>query len=142
MLRAPFSERFTHFEKGCRGSGRGYAGFLSIIVDTLAAFVAWICCERLRVVTCGLRENFRNSYRLSTGGRLRQKPCNARTERGMAEKPSTCMAEEGCRTICGSDRTRPPYRLTIAANPPYRKVWHWHGRASVLPEQRPQGGHR
>jgi tRNA(Leu) C34 or U34 (ribose-2'-O)-methylase TrmL len=38
--------------------------------------------------------------------------------------------------------TRPPYRLTIAANPPYRKVWHWHGRESVLPEQRPQGGHR
>jgi hypothetical protein len=39
-------------------------------VDTLAAFVAWICCERLRVATCGLRENFRNSYRLSTGASL------------------------------------------------------------------------
>src|SRR5215208_6004558 len=57
-----------------RGSGRGYAGFLSIIVDTLAAFVAWICCERLRVATCGLRENFRNSCRLSTGGTFMRDP--------------------------------------------------------------------
>jgi hypothetical protein len=28
------------------------------IGDTLATPVAWICCEWLRVVTCGLRENF------------------------------------------------------------------------------------
>jgi hypothetical protein len=25
---------------------------------TLVTPVAWICCEQLRVVTCGLRENF------------------------------------------------------------------------------------
>jgi hypothetical protein len=43
-------------------------------VDTLAAFVAWICCERLRVATCGLRENFRNSYRISTGGIFMRDP--------------------------------------------------------------------
>jgi hypothetical protein len=28
------------------------------IGDTLATPVAWICYERLRLVTCGLRENF------------------------------------------------------------------------------------
>jgi hypothetical protein len=28
------------------------------IGDTLDTAVAWICCERLRLVTCGLRENF------------------------------------------------------------------------------------
>jgi hypothetical protein len=40
----------------------------------LATFVAWICCERLRVATCGLRENFRNSYRISTGGIFMRDP--------------------------------------------------------------------
>jgi hypothetical protein len=28
------------------------------IGNALATPVAWICCERLRVATCGLRENF------------------------------------------------------------------------------------
>ena len=38
--------------------GRGYAGFLLPIGDTLVTVVAWVCYERLRVATCGLRENF------------------------------------------------------------------------------------
>ena len=41
-----------------KAPGRGYAGDVLPIGDTLATPVVWICYERLRVVTCGLRENF------------------------------------------------------------------------------------
>ena len=36
----------------------GLRGFLPTIVDTLATLVAWICCERLRLATSRLPENF------------------------------------------------------------------------------------
>jgi len=41
-----------------KAPGRGHAGDVLPIGDALATAVAWICYERLRVVTYGLRENF------------------------------------------------------------------------------------
>jgi hypothetical protein len=43
---------------GLEAPGRGYTGVLSPIGDILATPVTWICYERLRLVTYGLRENF------------------------------------------------------------------------------------
>src|SRR5215208_1848273 len=41
-----------------KAPGRGLAGFLLPIGNTLATPVAWICCERIQVVAFQLRENF------------------------------------------------------------------------------------
>ena len=53
---------------GVRGSGWGYAGFLSTIVDTLVASVARICCELSQAVAFQLPENLRakrqNAHRI------------------------------------------------------------------------------
>jgi hypothetical protein len=89
-----------------RGSGRGYAGFLSIIVDTLAAFVAWICCERLRVATCRLRENFRNRHQFSTGGIFMR-------DRG---DPGDRQFDDGKRIPFPGDAPRDNFRLWCSAN--------------------------
>src|SRR5215216_7627662 len=50
-----------------RASGWGYAGFLSTIVDTLAASVARNRGKRAQVVAFQLPENFRNSLSYATG---------------------------------------------------------------------------
>ena len=51
---------------GASGIGTRPRGFLPTIVDTLATPVAWICCERLRLATSRLPENF--SPRRTHGG--------------------------------------------------------------------------
>src|SRR5215217_5168297 len=50
-----------------RASGWGYAGFLSTIVDTLAASVARNRGKRAQVVAFQLPENFRTSLSYATG---------------------------------------------------------------------------
>jgi hypothetical protein len=53
--------------RGVRASGWGYAGFLSTIVDTLAASVARNRGKRAQVVAFQLPENFRTSLSYATG---------------------------------------------------------------------------
>jgi hypothetical protein len=51
-----FAVAISPARTGVRGSGRGYAGFLSPIGDTLTTFVARNRYERAQVVACELPE--------------------------------------------------------------------------------------
>src|SRR5215208_3051297 len=64
---AKFAIASIRRRRGVRASGRGKAGFLSTIVDTLAASVARNRDKRAQVVAFQLPENFRTSLSYATG---------------------------------------------------------------------------
>jgi hypothetical protein len=64
---AKFAVASIRRRRGVRASGWGYAGFLSTIVDTLAASVARNRGKRAQVVAFQLPENFRTSLSYATG---------------------------------------------------------------------------
>src|SRR5918993_745545 len=80
-----FAVAISPARTGVRGSGRGYAGFLSPIGDTLTTFVARNRYERAQVVACELPEkcgvrlhNTQHTRRSRKFATRKQRPSNTK----------------------------------------------------------------